>query len=68
MMDAYCCAAMRRAVRQGYLEHPVSYTKDKKLSCLAPVIVHKDNSRPVFALNLCPWCGAELAWREGGMA
>jgi len=50
MIDAYCCAAMRRAVREGYLERLVSYTKDKKLSYLSPVIVHKDNSRPVFAL------------------
>ena len=65
MPKSYCCPAMERAIQDEYIEQPISYTDDKQVIYLTPVLIsHRerepDENMPVFVLNFCPWCGADL--------
>ena len=63
-MDKYCCEAMKRAIEDGYVDWPITYTRDKQMIRLTPIICHREPGHPVFKLNLCPWCGADVRITE----
>lgn len=67
-MKDYCCKAMKHAIEEGYIGWPITYTDDMKMVRLTPFIAHCEHEMPVFKLNLCPWCGAEVRTEIEGKA
>jgi hypothetical protein len=67
-MQKVCCPAMEHAIKDGYVTWPITYTRDKQLRHLTPVIHSKREERmPAFWLNFCPWCKADVRTEiEGG--
>ena len=61
MMQEICCPAMEQAIKDEYVSWPITYTKDKQMKRLTPVIHSVSEERkPVFLLNFCPWCGSDV--------
>lgn len=58
MNDTPCCNAMKLAISNGFVEWPITYSRDKKMSRLTPVLPH--NTAPFLLLDYCPWCQADL--------
>lgn len=60
-MQTVCCPAMERAIQDGYVTWPITYTGDKQLRHLTPFIHSQREERtPVFKLNFCPWCCTDV--------
>jgi hypothetical protein len=54
-----CCDAMGYAIAHGYIEWPMTYTKDKQVSRLTPIL--NSEGKPGLILNNCPWCKEALS-------